>query len=297
MAAMSLLVSLANIGFNYILIVQFDQGVAGSALGTAFAQALAFAIILAFRLRGETELRPAALSGKALGARWGRIMALGAPQSLGFIGLALSSAAVMLMLQVINSVNYGDTVSAYGIITRVMTFAYLPLLGLSHAMQTVTGNNHGAGLVDRANSSLRIGMVVALVYCGVLQALLMVFAEPIGGVFVDDRRVVAEVARILPVIVLFYCAAGPLMMIASHFQAIGDAGRAALLGLSRTYLFGIPLTLALPILRGEPGIWQASPVGEALWLLLTALVLFRASRQGGRMWGLFARSGGSGVAP
>ncbi len=297
MASMSLLVSLANIGFNYILIAQLGLGVAGSALGTALAQALAFAIILTFRVRGETELRPAALTGRALGARWSHIMALGAPQSLGFVGLALSSAAVMLMLQVINSANYADTVSAYGIITRVMTFAYLPLLGLSYAMQTVTGNNHGAGMFDRSNSSLRIGIVTAFVYCGVLQILMMTAAGPIGGLFVSDRLVIAEVARILPIVVLAYCVAGPLMMIASHFQAIGDARRAALLSLSRPYLLGIPLTLALPLLMGEPGIWQAGPLGEGMWLLLTALVLFFASRQGVRRWGLFERPGAISVTP
>ena len=41
MAAMSLLVSLSNIGFNYVLIALAGMGVAGSALGTAAAQLLA----------------------------------------------------------------------------------------------------------------------------------------------------------------------------------------------------------------------------------------------------------------
>ena len=58
MAAMSLLVSLANIAFNYILIAGLNMGVAGSAYGTAAAQALAFAIILSFRIFGTTTLRP-----------------------------------------------------------------------------------------------------------------------------------------------------------------------------------------------------------------------------------------------
>lgn len=55
MAAMSLLVSPANIGFNYVLIAWLKMGVAGSAYGTTLAQALAFAIILTFRFRGMTE--------------------------------------------------------------------------------------------------------------------------------------------------------------------------------------------------------------------------------------------------
>ena len=45
MAGMSLLVSVTNIGFNYLLIGVLDMGVAGSAYGTAAAQALSFGII------------------------------------------------------------------------------------------------------------------------------------------------------------------------------------------------------------------------------------------------------------
>ena len=53
MAAMSLLVSLSNMGFNYVLIGLLDMGVAGSAYGTALAQSLA--VIL--------RRRPAAVLG------------------------------------------------------------------------------------------------------------------------------------------------------------------------------------------------------------------------------------------
>lgn len=123
MAAMSLLVSIANIGFNYVLIAILDMGVAGSAYGTAAAQALSFAIILAFRVFGETSLRPATPLSHSMRARWGQILALGAPQSLSFVGLALGSAAIIIALQWVGRPGYADTITAYGIITRVITFA------------------------------------------------------------------------------------------------------------------------------------------------------------------------------
>ena len=165
MAAMSLLVSLANIGFNYVLIARFGLGVAGSAFGTAAAQALAFAIILGFRLRGRTVLRPSALLQHRLNTDWRQMLALGAPQSLNFAGLALGSAAIIAALQWVQAPAYETTVSAYGIITRVLTFAFLPLLGLSHAMQSITGNNCGAGNWPRAAASLRFAVGAALLYC------------------------------------------------------------------------------------------------------------------------------------
>lgn len=287
MAAMSLLVSLANIAFDYLLIGVLDMGVAGSAYGTALAQALAFSIILGFRLRGRTELRPAALLHHRPHRGWGRILALGAPQSLNFVGLALGSAAIITALQWVQSANYEATVSAYGIVTRVLTFAFLPLLGLSHAMQTITGNNYGACNWHRSDASLRLAAGLAFGYALCIQVTFTLLAGPISGLFVAEEAVIAEVAAILPVLVALFFIAGPLMMIAMHFQAIGDAGRAALLGLSKPYIFGIPLTFALAAKLGEAGVWLASPAAEAALLALTVFVLAQTARTQSLRWGLF----------
>lgn len=287
MAAMSLLVSLANIGFNYMLIALLDMGVAGSAFGTAAAQALAFAIILAFRLFGNTSLRPSTLLHYSMRKYWIPILALGAPQSLNFIGLALGSAAIITSLQWIGSPTYADTVSAYGIITRVITFAFLPLLGLSFAMQTITGNNYGARLWQRSDASLRIALWGAFVYCAVVQTIVMRFASQIGAAFVGDTAVIAEVARILPVMTCVFFLMGPLMMVATYFQAIGSVTKAAILGLTKTYIFAIPLTFLLPLWFGEIGVWYAGPVAEIMLLGLTAFVLWQVAKEHNLKWGIF----------
>ena len=287
MAAMSLLVSVANIGFNYLLIAVLDMGVAGSAYGTAAAQALAFTIILAFRVLGGTSLRPATLLSYSLRAKWGRILALGAPQSLNFVGLALGSAAIITALQWVGRPGYAETITAYGIITRVITFAFLPLLGLSFAMQTITGNNYGAALWHRSDTSLRMALWAAFIYCVVVQIVVMVIPGQIASAFVEDTAVIAEVARILPVMTSAFFLVGPLMMIATYFQAIGFAGKAALLGLAKPYVFAIPLTFLLPVWFGEIGIWFAGPFAEVMMLGLTAVVLWRASTDPAWRWGIF----------
>lgn len=255
MAAMSLLVSVANIGFNYVLIAVLDMGVAGSAYGTAAAQALAFAIILAFRLFGNTSLRPSTLLQYSIRRYWRRILELGAPQSLNFIGLALGSAAIIIVLQWVGNPGYPDTVSAYGIITRVITFAFPPLQGLSFAMQTITGNNYGAALWQRSDASLRIALWIAFIYCALVQIVVMSVPTQIASAFVSDAAVISEVTRILPIMTSVFFLMGPLMMVASYFQAIGSAATAAILGLSKAYVFAIPLTFLLPIWFGEIGVW------------------------------------------
>jgi putative MATE family efflux protein len=287
MAAMSLLVSISNVGFNYVLIALMGLGVAGSAYGTALAQLLSIIIIFGYRFSGRAVLHPRVFLHASLRSGWVRILALGAPQSLNFIGIALSSAAVIVALQMIEAPDYETTISAYGIVTRVMTFMYLPLLGLSHAMQSIVGNNYGAQAWQRSDASLRLGLVTALVYCSVMQLIMIVFAEPIARAFVDDPAVIAAFGRILPLSVLMLWLAGPLIMLGSYFQAIGNATRAAILGLTRTYAFALPLTFILPLFWGETGIWIAGAVAEVLKAILVYFVLRQSARALNLRFGLF----------
>jgi len=288
MAAMSLLVALANIGFNYVLIAVLDLGVAGSAYGTAMAQILALAIIVVFRLRGQTVLRPQVLLAHSWVSGWGRILALGAPQSLGFVGLALNAAAIVAALQLHGEGDYAVTISAYGITTRVMTCVYLPLLGLGHAMQTIAGNNYGARDFGRTDASLKLTLGIALIYSLTSQIILVLFAAPIAGMFVSAPAVINSVVRITPMMTALFFLAGPLMMLASYFQAIGQASRAAILGLSKPYLFALPLTFALPLAFGETGVWLAGPMAEILLALVAMVVLAQTARSLGLRRGLFS---------
>ena len=287
MAGLSLLLSLCNIALNFLLIAGFELGVAGSALGTGLAQSMVLAILLLFRWRGSTSLPLGAFRLRYLSSSWTRILALGAPQSLNFLGLALGSAAILAMLQLVQAHGYQDTIAAYGITTRILTFGFLPLLGLSQAMQSITGNNVGAELWPRVDCSLKIALTTAAIYCSTIQLLLWVNAPAIGKAFVQEPAVLSEIVRILPLLTLGFFLAGPLMMIAGHFQALGQARKAALLGLTKPYLFALPLTLILPGFLGEPGIWIAGPLAELLLFGLACGLLTAVAKTERLLWGLF----------
>lgn len=292
MAAITLSSSLLNIGFNYIFIAMLGLGVAGSAYGTLLAQLCSIIAILMFRARLANRPADAPTTWlNLMGLRprtekWGEILALGAPSSLGYIGISLSAGLTLYCLQLWASANYSDTAGAFGIITRLMTFSFLPLLGLSFAFQTIVGNNFGAHIEHRINSSVKIALAAAFFYCALLQTVFVSNRETLGYLFVDDPGVANEIIRILPYTVALMFVFGPLMMISTYFQAIGDAARAAILGLSRTYLFALPLTVLLPFVFGEWGIWYAGIAAEVLVLLLTFAVLGKRAAKHGYRWGL-----------
>lgn len=283
----SLTVTLANIALSFVLVALLGYGVVGTAVATVLAQLVAFSIIVAYRFVGATALRWVTLHPRNLGKGWTEFLMLGAPQSLSFIGISLVAAAIILSVQAWGGADYAATVAAYGIITRLMTFAFMPLMGMNMATQTIVGNNFGAGLYARSNAALKLGLGVAVGYGLLFTAAMLTFAGSLGAIFVDDAATIAEVGRILPITTIFYVLTALLMVLSGYLQAIGDARSAVLLTLGRTYFLTIPLILILPYVVGEPGIWFSTPVAELLTALLAVLILWRKSRRDGARWGVF----------
>lgn len=280
MTLVTISATLLNILFNWLFMGVFHWGVAGSALGSVLAQATCLAVTLAFRYRtsGALKLAPAGPVKE-----WRQILALGAPTSLGLLGISLNSAAVIFDIRLWEPDHYVATIAAYGIVTRILTFAYLPLMGINIAFQTICGNNFGARLMGRTNDSLKIALLVSVIYCGLVQAICLMFSPHFGAGFSDDPRITAETARILPWTTLVYVLCGLPVVLSGYFQSIGDAVRAGILGLSRTYLFSIPAVFILPHLFGETGIWMGAPAADMAMVALIAIVLaVNASRRGWR---------------
>ncbi|WP_262694603.1 MATE family efflux transporter [Kordiimonas aquimaris] len=280
--------TLLNVALNYLLIAVLEYGVFGSALGTILAQGISSVVVVWARLSGFTRLKLLAKLAN-ITTSWREMIALGIPSSLNFIGVSVMSAVIISVLQIFAGDAYATTVAAYGIITRVFTFVYLPLLGFNLAAQSIVGNNMGAKMYGRSNSALKIALLAAFVYSAVMQLILFVAAEPIGALFTEDTMVIAEVGRILPIFTLMLVAFAQLLILAGYFQACGDAKRAAIFGLGKTYLFTIPLTLILPHFMAEPGIWYASPLSEVAMVCVAIFVLVVNARRTGAAYGLFIK--------
>lgn len=284
MALITIASSLLNMLANWLLIGWAGLGVQGSALGTVLAQAVCLTVILVERRRGGSRLTP------VFGFRpadMGRILAIGGPMSLGFLGMSLGSAAVLYNVSVWSAGEARlSTVAAYGVITRILTFAYLPLMGMSIAFQTICGSNYGARLGDRVEGSLRIALTTAFAYSFAIELLAILGRGPIAGIFTEDAAVVAEISRILPWMVAAYVLFGPTVTLAGYYQAIGDAGRAALFSLSRSYLLFMPLTFLLPRILGEAGIWRAPLLADLAVAAMALAILWRDRRRHGWRYGL-----------
>lgn len=281
MALMSLGVTLINILLNDILVVVLELGVAGSATGTVLAQALGLVILAGLRpfLGGMMPLN--SLWRNRWTGNWMRIVALGAPVSLGFTGMALSSASVVLAIRLAGSTDYASTIAAYGIVTRIVGFAFLPIMAIAMAMQSIVGNNVGARLYARSNAVLRIAAATALLYCLSVEVLLLSEGTVIGAAFVTDPHVTSEVGRILRSMAVIYLFSGPVLVLGLYFQAIGQPARAALLTMIKPFVLLPAVVAATAALLGADAIWFAFPLADGVAAIIATLVLVAALKERG----------------
>ena len=278
-AMLSVGVTLANIALTYVLIVWADLGVAGSALGTVAAQGLGFTLLVGLRLAGGGTMRPGTLLRHSWLKNWLQILPLGAPMCLSFIGIALVSAIVVGTLRVAAGEAFAETVAAYGIVTRIMTFTYLPFMAISFAMQAVVGNNVGAQLYTRSDATLRLAAVVAFVYGLAIEAVLMGLGARIGWLFADDPAVVAAVGSIVPRMMMLYLFTGPVLVLAIYFQAVGQPLRTAALTLAKPFLLSPVLVITLGSRFGTPVVWYAFPLGDALVVAIAVMITVASLRR------------------
>lgn len=272
MALLSVGVTLANIVLNWLLIVWLDMGIAGSAWGTVMAQALGLLLALILRLSPDRVIPLSVLWRYRWSGQWGRLLSLGAPLSLSFLGMALVSATVLAVLTLGSPSDYPGTIAAYGVVTRIMGFSFLPLMAMALTIQSIVGNNAGAGQNQRVASALQLGLGIAALYCLIVELTLLLGGDALGRYFVSDGVLISQVAAILHPMVALYLFAGPVLVLALYFQALGQSARAGVLTLVKPFLLSPVLLVALAWFIGGQAIWFAFPIADgivvsiALWL-------------------------------
>lgn len=272
-ALLSVLVNLFNIAANYFAIVVLDLGIEGSAIGTVTAQVLGLGLALALRRRDRSLLPIGAITSASWLRHWRSILALGLPLCLSFVGIALVATIVLKAL----GAQGGDAayVAGYGVVTRILGFVFLPQMAFALTVQTITGNNVGAGRADRALAALKLGMKSAFLWC-LAVTLAGVFAgQTMGAVFSQDPAVAEATGEIMRILTLFYAVTGPVLVLAMHFQAMGHPLRTAVLTLAKPWILSPILIIALSRSFGMAGIWAAFPIADVILVTLAFIICLR----------------------
>ena len=262
-----LIATVVNIVLDLIF-VQFWQ-VAGVAWATVIAQAVS-AITAGLYLFRKVEL---ARFGKGQ-FRFHRDMftmslRLGVPTSIQQCSVGLG---MVLMQRLINSFGV-DTISAITAAMKLESFAMVPIMMFYMGLSNFTGQNMGAGRMDRIKRGYHQTMVMAMITCaGII--LLLIFAGPYAiGLFHMNEAATAIGSEYLRTLAWFFLIFCVMYVTNGVLQGSGDvayptAGSMTSL-IVRVIVANIMATF--PAI-GYRSIFYSIPIG---WVCGTAIVFIR----------------------
>jgi putative MATE family efflux protein len=264
-----------NIFLDPVFMFGFGMGVKGAAIATVISQAVASVWLLLYYLKGKgaVRFRPETLK-----------LDLKIIKEIGAIGtgsFVMESASSVMMIFVYNALAvYGGDVgiAVFGVVMKINSFIFLPLLGMAFGMQPVIGFNYGAKRYGRVAEAVKISLVATTTF-GLFGLVIIYFLkEQLLGLFSTDPEYLELGKNAIIIMLLGTPLIGMNVITSTLFQALGKARPAFLLSMSRELLFLIPAIVLLPQFYQLYGVWIAYPVADSLAFLLSGFMLLRIYR-------------------
>ena len=263
--------AIANIILDPILIFGFDMGVAGAALATIISQGISMVWILIF------------LSGKKTTLKIKRKhMRLSKEIILPSIALGLAPF-IMQSTESIIAVAFNSSLLKYGgdiavgsmtILTSVMQFALLPIMGLTQGAQPIMSYNFGAKNAERVKKAFKLLLISCVGYSTVLWAAAMIKPEIFVLIFNNDKELVEFASRALRIYMAATCIFGVQIACQQTFIALGNAKTSLFLALLRKIILLVPLIYIMPNFMADKttAVFMAEPIADILAVATTAIL-------------------------
>jgi len=266
----AMLTMIAGAGMNIILdpvfIFVFKMGVEGAAIATVISQFCSFAFISRFMITGKSHLPLKFKYIKPDFAIMKEINTLGLPTLVRQGGMSVLALVMNNLLK-----HYGGDfgIATYGMINRLFMFTLMPIFGIVQGYQPIAGYSYGARLVNRLRE-VNIKAFQTTTAMSFLSFLVLeVLSEFLIRMFTSNSELIRMAVPALRISSAAMFLLGLQVIGSTYFMSIGQAFPAFLLGLSRQFVFLIPLLLVLPRFLGLLGIWIALPLADTLSMIAT----------------------------
>jgi len=260
---------LLNVGLDLLFVGAFGLGVFGAALATMLSQLLAGAGSLLyafrrnpyFRLNKESLVFDREITKKSL--------RLGLPLALQWSLIAVSTTALQ------STVNtFGPTaMAAYTATNRLEQLVQQPFGSMSMALSTYTGQNMGAGKIQRIRHGFRDSLLAMIALAGIMTLIMQLCGRSLVGLFVRETDVIAMGSRALGITSFFYIFLGIIYVSRGVLNGVGDAFFSFINGIVEIVgRVGLPLLLLHLTTAGVWSIWITAGV---TWLLAGTSCILR----------------------
>lgn len=264
-----------NIILDAIFIVVLDMGIRGAALATLLASLATVLYFMRYYLSGRSFLKAHL---RSLIIEWGILRDILAIGVSAFAMTTASSLAIVFVNRALLAFGGDLAISAYGLVHRIMMFAFMPGMVIGQGLQPILGFNYGAKRYDRAFKAIKLAVIAATAFSIIAFFALYFAPELFIRPFTTDGELIAVGSYAAKRIFFMKYLIGFIMVGSTIFQAMGKAPQAFITAIARPALFLLPLVLLLSKYWQLDGVWLAYPITDVLSFILV-LVLLRPQIQ------------------
>lgn len=212
-----LIAACSNIVLDLLFVVVMDMGIMGAALATDISQLLSCIFILLFLTRTEEMYKVKLSKIRFHHNMLGKILKIGLPTGVQNIVISISNVIIQ---STVNS--FGAVVMAgFAAYIKIDGFNLLPVLSIGMAATTFTGQNIGAGKLDRVKKGMFISVGMGIGYTIFSGAMLLIFAPQVIGVFTKNAAVVECGVYLMKFFCPFYWMLGILQILSGVIRGAG----------------------------------------------------------------------------
>lgn len=212
-----LIATVCNLVLDWLFVAVFDMGVAGVAWATVIATGVNAAIMIWFLLR---EPDPLTLDIK----RWTlsapdlkKMLRIGVPAGLQGMVFSISNIFIQAAINTFGA----DAIAGSATALTYEAYCYYIVSAFCAATIAFTGQNYGAGQVQRCKRVVRICMAYSIVICGLANVLITWQEGFCIGVFTSDPEVMRYASMRFHTVLLFQALASTYEISGSYMRGLG----------------------------------------------------------------------------
>ena len=259
-----LMSAVLNVGLDLLFILVFGWGVAGAAWATVIAQGTAYFAAIWYINAGKSIFHIDLLKLRFDRKIFRQCINYGLPTGVQQSFVAFGMVALMGIVN-----GWGtDVIAGYSAAIRVDNLAVIPSMNFAMALTSFTGQNVGAGRMDRVRRGLKMTLLYSSLTCMAITAVIVLFGPDILRIFTTDPDVIRVGAEYLVIVSLFYLIFSAMFVINGMLRGAGAVIFPMFSTLLSLWAVRIPAAMWLSRLIGERGIWWSVPVGWSVGLAI-----------------------------
>lgn len=259
--------SLINIVLDLVFILVFHMGVEGPALATVISQAVSGLICLWHMRRKYDILRMTKEEWRFSGRYVKKLCYMGIPMGLQY---SVTAIGTLILQAAVNSLG-SATVAGVTAAMKINGFVTCPIEALGATMAPYSGQNMGAGKLDRVSRGVKDACLCGFVASAILLVIVVLTGRQMSMLFLDASSVeIVELSyRLLVITAGGYCLLTLVNVVRFTIQGMGYSVFAVTAGILEMIARGLAGAVLVP-LTGYAGVCLSNVLA---WIFADAFLI------------------------